>query len=71
MHSVSLRSYSLLVYFDGEAYRNISDESVIGKAGSFEFGCIFEIGRLICSRERPISFTANKFFCELSPPGND
>ncbi len=40
--------------FDGTYYIRISDNSIICKANSFEFGCIFEIGRII--KDNNISF---------------
>ena len=35
------------IYFDGVDYRYLANEKIVAKASSFEFGCIFEIGRLI------------------------
>lgn len=35
------------IYFDGIYYRQSADDEIICKAPSFEFGCVFEIGRLI------------------------
>jgi len=45
--------YELLI-FDGTYYRLKRTEEIAGKALSFEFGCIFEIGRLL--NERGIYF---------------
>lgn len=42
--------------FDGVHYRKVCDNSVVGRAYSFEFGCMFEIGRLIY--ENNLSYTA-------------
>lgn len=36
-----------LLRFDGTNYLHMETGEVIGEAGSFEFGCIFEIGRLL------------------------
>nr|WP_314463360.1 DUF6710 family protein [uncultured Clostridium sp.] len=44
--------------FDGTYYVRISDNSIICKANSFEFGCIFEIGRII--KDNNISFINHK-----------
>ena len=35
------------MYFDGTYYRKIADDIIMYKAANFEFGCIFELGRLI------------------------
>ena len=45
--------YYQKVYFDGEYYRNKINNSIIEKA-NFECGCIFEIGRILHSKN--ISF---------------
>ncbi len=40
-----------MIEFDGNYYRWLEDNSIIVKAPSFEFGCIFEIGRLMLPKE--------------------
>lgn len=47
-----------IIEFDGINYRYIQSKKIIGRAVSFEFGCIFEIGRLLLKNK--ISFTAGK-----------
>jgi len=44
--------------FNGTYYVRSSDNSIICKANSFEFGCIFEIGRII--KDSNISFIDHK-----------
>lgn len=43
-----------IIRFDGTHYIDIKTKKNIGKASNFEFGCIFEIGRLMV--ERNISY---------------
>ena len=44
--------------FDGVYYRRIADDTIVCKANNFEFGCIFELGRIIM--ENNISLTPSK-----------
>jgi len=46
------------MYFDGVNYNRKKDETTLFEAGSFEFGCIFELGRIIMDRR--ISFSASR-----------
>jgi len=46
------------IEFDGLNYVSRRDKSILFKANSFEFGCIFEIGRLV--EEKHISFTSKR-----------
>lgn len=46
------------IYFDGTYYIDLQTKEIIGTAASFDFGCIFEIGRLMF--ENDISYPLTK-----------
>ena len=46
------------MYFDGTHYRRISDNAILCEAKSFDFGCMFELGRIMIENE--ISFVEYK-----------
>jgi len=52
--------YEMLAHmrFDGIHYRNLATDEILFLGNSFEFGCIFEIGRII--KAKNISFTSSR-----------
>ena len=46
-HVFDISNLIRTIKFDGKHYRMISDDSVAFEGANFDFGCIFEIGRII------------------------